>query len=136
MIHDQTYDLLHHANAAIVTSGTATLETALFRVPQVVVYKTSSISYHIAKHLIRVPFISLVNLIAEKEVVKELIQEDYSVAKVKSELNAMLGYAERKREILEGYTLVRERLGEGKASDQTAQLILASLSPSLSIPAS
>jgi lipid-A-disaccharide synthase len=135
VIYDQTYDLLHHANAAIVTSGTATLETALFRVPQVVVYKTSSISYHIAKHLIRVPFISLVNLIAEKEVVKELIQEDYSVAKVKSELNAMLGYAERKREILEGYTLVRERLGEGKASDQTAQLIVDTLSASLNTPA-
>ena len=136
VIYDQTYDLLHHASAAIVTSGTATLETALFRVPQVVVYKTSSISYHIAKHLIRVPFISLVNLIAEKEVVKELIQEDYSVAKVKSELNAMLGYADRKKEILEGYTLVRQRLGEGKASDQTAQLIVASLSPSVSTPAS
>jgi lipid-A-disaccharide synthase len=136
VIYDQTYDLLHHANAAIVTSGTATLETALFRVPQVVVYKTSSISYHIAKHLIRVPFISLVNLIAEKEVVRELIQEDYSVAKVKSELNALLGYADRKREILEGYAEVREKLGEGKASDQTAQLIVASLSPSLSTPAS
>lgn len=136
VIYDQTYDLLHHANAAIVTSGTATLETALFKVPQVVVYKTSSISYHIAKHLIRVPYISLVNLIADKEVVKELIQEDYSVAKVKSELNALLGYADRKKEILEGYTLVRQRLGEGKASDQTAQLIVETLSPSFSTPAS
>src|SRR5690606_22440838 len=116
VIYDQTYDLLHHANAAIVTSGTATLETALFRVPQVVVYKTSAVSYHIAKHLIRVPFISLVNLIAEREVVKELIQENYSVAKVKAELNAMLGYADRKREILDGYTEVREKLGEGRAS--------------------
>lgn len=127
VVYDQTYDLLYHANAAIVTSGTATLETALFRVPQVVVYKTSSISYHIAKHLIRVPFISLVNLIADREVVKELIQEDYSVANVKSELNAMLGYADRKREIMEGYAEVREKLGEGKASDETAKLIVASL---------
>ena len=136
VIYDQTYDLLHHANAAIVTSGTATLETALFKVPQVVVYKTSSISYHIAKHLIRVPYISLVNLIADKEVVRELIQEDYTVGKVKSELNALLGYADRKKEILEGYTLVRQRLGEGKASDQTAQLIVETLSPSFSTPAS
>lgn len=136
VIYDQTYDLLHHANAAIVTSGTATLETALFRVPQVVVYKTSSISYLIAKRLIRVPFISLVNLIAEKEVVRELIQEDYTVGKVKSELNALLGYADRKREILEGYTTVRERLGDGKASDETARLIVASLSASFSTPAS
>ena len=136
VIYDQTYDLLHHANAAIVTSGTATLETALFRVPQVVVYKTSSISYLIAKRLIRVPFISLVNLIADKEVVRELIQEDYTVGKVKSELNALLGYADRKKEILEGYATVRERLGESKASDETARLIVASLSPSLSTPAS
>jgi lipid-A-disaccharide synthase len=136
VIYDQTYDLLHHANAAIVTSGTATLETALFRVPQVVVYKTSAVSYHIAKHLIRVPFISLVNLIAEREVVKELIQENYSVAKVKAELNAMLGYADRKREILDGYTEVREKLGEGSASDRTAQLMVTSLSPAPSTPAS
>lgn len=127
VVFDQTYDLLHHANAAVVASGTATLETALFRVPQVVVYRTSSISYHIAKHLIRVPFISLVNLIANREVVKELIQDDYNVAKVKSELNAMLGYADRKREIMEGYSFVREELGEGKASDETARLITASL---------
>lgn len=136
VIYDQTYDLLHHANAAIVTSGTATLETALFRVPQVVVYKTSAVSYHIAKHLIRVPFISLVNLIAEREVVKELIQENYSVAKVKAELNAMLGYADRKREILDGYTEVREKLGEGRASDRTAQLMVTFLSPAPSTPAS
>ena len=127
VIYDQTYDLLYHANAAIVTSGTATLETALFRVPQVVVYKTSSISYHIAKHLIRVPFISLVNLIADREVIKELIQEDYNVSKVKSELNALLGYADRKKEILEGYADILEKLGEGKASDEAAGLIVASL---------
>lgn len=135
VIYNQTYDLLHHANAAIVTSGTATLETALFGVPQVVVYKTSSISYHIAKHLIRVPYISLVNLIADKEVVKELIQDDYNVAKVKAELNAMLGYADRKQAIKEGYAIVEEKLGAGKASDQTARLIVASLSPGLSTPA-
>src|SRR5690606_38570962 len=126
VLYDQTYDLLHHANAAIVTSGTATLEAALFGVPQVVVYKTSSISYHIAKYLIRVPFISLVNLIADKEVVKELIQEDYNVAKVKAELNAMLGYADRKREIMEGYTAVRQKLGAGRASDEAAKLIVGS----------
>lgn len=127
VIFDQTYDLLHHANAAIVTSGTATLETALFGVPQVVVYKTSSISYHIAKRLIKVPYISLVNLIAGKEVVKELIQEDYSVEKVKTELNAMLGYADRKSAIKTGYALVKARLGENSASKQTASLIFDSL---------
>src|SRR5690606_13720125 len=68
----ETYDLLSYASAAIVTSGTATLETALFKVPQIVVYRTSFLSYSIAKNLIRVPFISLVNLIAAREVVKEM----------------------------------------------------------------
>lgn len=127
VIYDQTYDLLHHANAAIVTSGTATLETALFRVPQVVVYKTSRFSYLIAKRLIRVPYISLVNLIAGKEVVKELIQDDYNVKNLMSELNSILAYVQRKAEILDGYTEVREKLGDRKASDETARLVVGSL---------
>ncbi|WP_143961821.1 lipid-A-disaccharide synthase [Litoribacter populi] len=124
IVFDQTYDLLHHATAAIVTSGTATLETALFRVPQVVVYKTSGISYAIAKRLIKVPYISLVNLIAEKEVVKELIQGDMNVDRVSSELNAILASIPRKAEILDGYTSVMERIGESNASEVTARLIL------------
>src|SRR5690606_19703838 len=107
-----------------VTSGTATLETALFEVPQVVVYRTSAISYQIAKRLIRVPYISLVNLIAGKEVVKELIQDDYTVKNLMAELNAMLAYAHRKAEIKEGYREVREKLGEKEASDETASLIV------------
>ena len=127
VVFEQTYDLLHHASAAIVTSGTATLEVALFDVPQVVVYKTSEISYRIAKRLIRVPHISLVNLIAGKEVVKELIQEKYQVNNLTAELNAMLAYARRKDEISEGYRLVRERLGDKKASDETARLIVGFL---------
>jgi lipid-A-disaccharide synthase len=124
VIFDQTYDLLNHATVAIVTSGTATLETALFRVPQVVVYKTSTFSYQIAKHLIRVPYISLVNLIAGKQVVKELIQDDYNTKNLKTELNALLGYAQRKAEVLEGYSEIRDKLGNQKASDETARLII------------
>ena len=127
VVFDQTYDLLHHANAAVVTSGTATLETALFRVPQVVVYKTSAISYHIAKHLIRVPYISLVNLIANREVVKELIQEHYNIDNVVSELHALLAYADRKTAILNGYTEIRQKLGDDSASDKTAGLVVATL---------
>jgi lipid-A-disaccharide synthase len=123
VIYDQTYDLLHHSNAAIVTSGTATLEAALFRVPQVVVYRTSAISYQIAKRLIRVPYISLVNLIAGKEVVKELIQEDYQVENLCKELNRIFGSVQHKAEILDGYTEIREKLGYLKASDETARLI-------------
>jgi lipid-A-disaccharide synthase len=127
IVYDQTYDLLHHSNAAIVTSGTATLETALFRVPQVVVYKTSGISYAIAKRLIKVPYISLVNLIADREVVRELIQADMSVEKVSQELNLMLGSISRKAEILDGYTEVKEKIGENRASEEAARLITSQI---------
>lgn len=127
VVFNQTYDLLSHAMAAVVTSGTATLETALFRVPQIVVYRTSSLSYAIAKNLIRVPFISLVNLIAEKEVVKELIQDDFSVANLKAELVKILTNVVYKGHMLQGYDLVTEKLGEGSASDKTAVLILDTL---------
>ncbi|WP_200980196.1 lipid-A-disaccharide synthase [Echinicola sp. 20G] len=127
VIYDQTYDLLYHANVAVVTSGTATLETALFRVPQVVVYKTSGISYAIGKKLIKVPFISLVNLIAEKEVVKELIQHDYNKDNLLKELREISGNNTRKSEVLNGYTLIKEKLGEKRASQETARLIVDSL---------
>lgn len=127
VIFDQTYDLLTHAIAAVVTSGTATLETALFRVPQIVVYRTSSISYAIAKNLIRVPYISLVNLIADKEVVKELIQNDFSIPNLKSELQQILSNQVYRGQMLQGYDLIKEQIGEGSASDNTASLILESL---------
>lgn len=124
VVFNQTYDLLSHATAAVVTSGTATLETALFRVPQIVVYRTSSLSYQIAKRLIRVPFISLPNLIAGREVVKELIQNDFSVEKLKEELNRIFTNVVFKGEMLQGYDLIREKIGEGSASETTAKLIL------------
>jgi lipid-A-disaccharide synthase len=127
VIYDQTYDLLHHANAAIVTSGTATLETALFRVPQVVVYKTSSVSYSIAKRLIKVPFISLVNLIAERKVVTELIQGDFNEKKLSQELNLILANIQHKAHILDGYTEIKEKLGDQSGSDTTAEMIYISL---------
>jgi len=128
VVFDQTYDLLHHATAAIVTSGTATLETALFRVPQVVVYKTSGLSYAIAKRLIRVPFISLVNLIAERKVVSELIQGDYNEKKLSQELNLILANIQHKAGILDGYTEIKEKLGDQSASDTTAKLLIEALS--------
>lgn len=127
VIFDQTYDLLHHANAAIVTSGTATLEVALFRVPQVVVYKTSSVSYVIAKRLIRVPFISLVNLIAERKVVSELIQAEFNVKRLSQELNIILADIQHKAAILDGYTEIKEKLGVASASEATAKMIVESL---------
>ncbi|UJP65202.1 lipid-A-disaccharide synthase [Mongoliitalea daihaiensis] len=124
LVVDQTYDLLKHSVAAVVTSGTATLETALFRVPQVVVYRTSAISYHIGKHLIRVPFISLVNLIAGKKIVTELIQKDYSVDSLTNELNSMLSNVQIKAAIYEGYDLIKEKIGTQSASDRTAEMIV------------
>ena len=124
VIYNQTYDLLSHATAAVVTSGTATLETALFNVPQVVVYRASWISYQIAKRLIRVPYISLPNLIADHQVVRELIQDDFSSINLREELNRLLSDLAYRKEILEGYALIRSKIGEESASQQTAQLIL------------
>lgn len=127
VIYNQTYDLLSHAAAAVVTSGTATLETALFNVPQVVVYKTSWISYQIGKRLIRVPYISLPNLIADKQVVRELIQEDFSSGNLWEELGRLLSDATYRQELQAGYALIRERIGEQQASERVAHLILESL---------
>lgn len=127
VVFEQTYDLLHHAIAAVVTSGTATLETALFRVPQVVVYQTSAITYQIAKRLVKIDFISLVNLIANREVVKELIQDDFSEVGLQKELQQLLSNQVYKGMMLQGYDLVKEKLGDSSASERTAQLMLSSM---------
>ena len=127
LIFEDTYNLLLHSSAAIVTSGTATLETALFRVPQVVVYKASTISYWIAKFLIRVPFISLVNLIAGKEVVKELIQSEANAENIKKELNKILMDKSYRDNVLEGYSQVIKILDTGSASENTARLMVNDL---------
>lgn len=129
-VFNQTYDLLNVARAAVVTSGTATLETALFNVPQVVVYKTSPITYRIAKQLVKIPFISLVNLIAGHEVVRELIQDAYSEARLVEELRAIAGEGLPRQTVLEGYADVQEKIGHKKASQETARLIIESLSMS------
>lgn len=123
VVFNQTYDLLFHATAAVVTSGTATLETALFRVPQIVVYRTSSLSYQIAKRLIRVPFISLPNLIGNREVVKELIQNDFTIQNLREELQRIFTNLVYKGEMLQGYDLIQEKIGQGSASQRTAELI-------------
>jgi lipid-A-disaccharide synthase len=119
---EDTYNLLQHSTAAVVTSGTATLETALFDVPQVVVYKTGTISYLIARSLIMVPFISLVNLVAGREVVKELIQNDLNVEKLTEELKKVLK-DENRLKILDAYNEIRKSLDTGSASDNTARLM-------------
>jgi lipid-A-disaccharide synthase len=123
-VYDATYDLLTHAKAAIVTSGTATLETALFKVPQAVVYKAGELEYLIASNVIRVKFISLVNLIAGKEVVKEMIQSKANVESVGGELRALLQDQPYREKMLKEYDQLYKTLDIGSASENTAKLIL------------
>jgi lipid-A-disaccharide synthase len=123
IVYDQTYDLLSNSTAALVTSGTATLETALFAVPQVVVYRASPVTYLVVKALIKVKYISLVNLIAGREVVKELIQDDFNHKNLKLELNNILEGSYRQKQ-LNDYKLLNEMLGEKGASEKTAALMV------------
>lgn len=124
LVRGKTYDLLMQSHAALVTSGTATLETALFAVPEVVCYKGSKISYEIAKRLIKVPYISLVNLILDKPAVKELIQEDLTTAHLKTALNTIL-YDEKHREsLMSDYRQLWNILGKGGAASANAAIII------------
>ncbi len=125
-ISNKTYDLLSVSTAALVTSGTATLETALFKVPQVVCYKGSAISYQIAKRIITLKFISLVNLIMDKEVVTELIQSDFNKKRLKKELEIILDKKERSKIHIQYYELEKKLGGKG-ASEKTAKLIYESI---------
>ncbi|RDY59361.1 lipid-A-disaccharide synthase [Flagellimonas nanhaiensis] len=122
-VSNQTYSLLKHSHAALVTSGTATLETALFEIPQVVCYKGNWISYQIAKRIITLDFISLVNLIMDKEVVKELIQNELTTENLKIELSKIIEGKDRER-ILMDYQELRKKLGGKGASQLAAQLIV------------
>ncbi|MBU2927634.1 lipid-A-disaccharide synthase [Winogradskyella psychrotolerans] len=121
-ISNKTYDLLSISTAALVTSGTATLETALFKVPQVVCYKANAISYQIAKRIITLKYISLVNLIMDREVVTELIQGDLNKKRLKKELTAILDTKKREQLFLDYYELEKILGGRG-ASEKTAKLI-------------
>ncbi len=125
-IANKTYDLLSVSTAALVTSGTATLETALFKVPQVVCYKGSAISYQIAKRIITLKYISLVNLIMDREVVKELIQNEFNSKNLKRELDIILNPNERTRFFMNYYELEKILGGKG-ASEKTAKLIFKAL---------
>jgi lipid-A-disaccharide synthase len=125
-IANKTYDLLSHSTAALVTSGTATLETALFKVPEVVCYKGSWASYQIAKRIITLKYISLVNLIMDQEVVTELIQEQCNTKNIKVELQKILNPDYRKQ-LISQYEILEEKLGGIGASKKTAQHIVRSL---------
>jgi len=119
----KTYDLLSVATAALVTSGTATLETALFKTPEIVCYKTSWFSYQIAKKVVNLKFISLVNLIMNKEVVAELVQSDCNPKRLEEELGKILEEGNRKK-IAETYEVLEEKLGGVGASNRVAGLIV------------
>jgi lipid-A-disaccharide synthase len=124
VVFNATYDLLSNAEAAIVASGTATLETALLNVPQVVVYKGNAITIGIAKMLVKIKFISLVNLIMDKEVVKELIQQDCDFHTIANELDKLVGLEDYRSTMLANYDLLDQRMGKPGASAKTASLIV------------
>lgn len=123
LVKNETYHLLSMSYAALVTSGTATLETALFQVPEVVCYKGNFLSYHIAKRIVKLNYISLVNLIMDREIVTELIQNDFHEKKLKTELEHILNPQNRKK-MIAAYKVLHEKLGGEGASERTAELIL------------
>jgi len=124
VVFNATYDLLSHASAAIVASGTANLETALFNVPQVVVYKGHPISIGIARMVVTIKFISLVNLIMDSEIVKELIQQDCIPSKIAAELDAILNDKTYRENMLANYDKLDGKMGKPGASAKTAGLII------------
>ena len=126
-VSNRTYDLLSVSTAALVTSGTATLETALFKVPEVVCYKGSWVSFQIGKRLVKhIKYISLVNLIMDKEVVTELIQDDFNTQRLKKELEVILDPYERTKFFINYYDLEKALGGRG-ASEKVAELIYKSI---------
>ena len=126
-VSNQTYQLLSNAAAAVVTSGTATLETALFGVPEVVCYKTSNISYAIGKRLVKIKFISLVNLIMDKLIVKELIQDELTTKNLVTELNDLLNNEARKKQLQDDYALLWNKLAAGGNASETAARIICDM---------
>ncbi|WP_299248091.1 lipid-A-disaccharide synthase [uncultured Cytophaga sp.] len=129
IVTDETYDLLLHSRAAVVASGTATLETCLFNVPQVVCYRLNSISYSIAKMVLSVKYISLVNLIVDKPVVKELIQGECTIKNIRKELEHLIHDSNARNIMLAGYQEVSDRIGETGVSQKTASLIASYMKP-------
>lgn len=132
IVHDKTYDLLSRSTAALVTSGTATLETALFNVPQVVCYKTPvpRLIRFAFNHIIKCKYISLVNLIADKEVVQELLADRFSVKNIREELSKILPGQTGREQMLQGYEEIRTALGGTCAPDNAAELIVSLLEKS------
>ncbi len=123
-IYNATYDLLANADAAIVTSGTATLETGLFKVPQVVIYKGGKLEIAIIRMMVKVPYISLINLIVDKEVIKELIQDDATASSIDSEVKKLIEDSEYRIGMIKQYHDIYKTLDIGSASENTARLMV------------
>jgi lipid-A-disaccharide synthase len=126
LIFNQTYDLLKHADFAIVTSGTATLETALFKIPQIVVYKMQQLQYDIGKLFIKIKYFSLVNIIMDSYVVKELLQNNLEQL-MKMELDKLINNINYRNEMIQNYQTLKIKLGETGASKRTAEIIVKDL---------
>ncbi len=126
VVHNQTFPLLAKATAALVTSGTATLETCMFRVPQVVCYETPlpRLIGFLKRHVLSVRYVSLVNLIADREVVRELVAETFSVENIRRELEAVLPGGARRQQMMRDYEEVHRRLGESNAADEAASTMI------------
>ncbi len=127
LLYNKTHEILIHSDAALVTSGTATLETAILNIPEAVCYRGDAVSYQIAKRLIKVDFISLVNLVMQKEVIKEYVQNNMTVENLSKELNLLLNNDLYKNTMLANYAQMRERLGGKGASERTAEIMVKSL---------
>ncbi|MBP1669643.1 MAG: lipid-A-disaccharide synthase [Bacteroidetes bacterium] len=128
LLHGHTYEILKHADAAVVTSGTATLETALHRIPQVVIYKTSAFTYFVGRPFVDIRFFSLVNLIMDREVVKEILQDNLA-RDIRKEMDRILYDPGYRQEMLDNYDRLIEKVGNPGVSDRVAQRILALLHP-------
>lgn len=127
LVINKTYQVLSDSSAALVTSGTATLEAALFGVPEIVCYKGSPLSFWIGKQLVDVKYISLVNLILDRPLVKELIQQDFTAARLRQELDHLLNDDRHRKNMQDGYRELKEKLGGKGASAVTARAIMNSL---------
>jgi lipid-A-disaccharide synthase len=124
IVFGKTYDVLKSAKAGLITSGTATLEAGIFKLPQVVCYKGNPLSYFIARQLVKIKYISLVNLILDKPAVKELIQFELTEENIAAELRLLLGETERSKQMMEDYMQLENVLGSGGASLNTAKVVL------------
>jgi lipid-A-disaccharide synthase len=123
LVYNQTYDVLSESDAAVVTSGTATLESALIGTPQVICYRANPISYAIGKRVVKIKYISLVNLIADQPIVKELIQDEYNIENLLKELERLLSNKAYLKKMIQGYGLVSNILGDQNASKNAAEEI-------------